>query len=761
MDTQTAQNLISLRITITGAVQGAGFRPFIYRLAAEHHLCGWVINNSQGVIIEAEGEEVRLKAFIREIKENPPPHVLIQSLEFSSIPIKHFTCFEIRESQDKGKKSALVLPDIATCPLCLAELFDPSNRRYLYPFINCTHCGPRFSIIENLPYDRPNTTMKSFIQCPDCEQEYRDPSNRRFHAQPNACPVCGPHVELWDHQGNILASQHKAIIKTAEAICSGQIVAVKGIGGFHLVVDARNEAAVAELRKRKRREEKPLALMAPSVDWIKQICQVSLMEENTLCSSAAPIVLLQKEKNPAIPVAASLSPGNPCLGVMLPYSPLHHILLKELGFGIVATSGNLTDEPICIDENEALNRLKDIADAFLIHNRPIKRNVDDSVLRIIMEQIFVLRRSRGYAPMPITLDEELPPLLAVGGHLKNTIAVSHGKNVFLSQHIGDLETNEAHETFLEITGSLQAMYEIKPGKIACDLHPGYLSTKYAEQSVIPKVKVQHHHAHVVSCMADNHLEGPVLGISWDGTGLGTDNTIWGGEFLLSTKSDFRRIAHFRSFPLLSGEQSIKKISRVAIGLLYEMMGEAVFSQTSLAPIRQHSQNELSLFNSMLTRKINSPAVCSAGRVFDAVAAILDIRQTVSFEGQGAIELENIINPGITDFYEFSILANGEPHLLDWEPVIRAILADINDAVPVPVISAKFHNALIESIVNIAKRVKQNTIVLTGGCFQNRYLLENSVRRLGEEGFCPYWHHQVPTNDGGIALGQIIIASGKE
>ncbi|MDW8241321.1 MAG: carbamoyltransferase HypF, partial [Acidobacteriota bacterium] len=514
-----------LRITIRGAVQGVGFRPFVYRLANEMGLPGWVLNSPQGVFIEVEGNAPELETFLLRIEREKPPRSFIQSLEYSFLDPVGYTTFEIRHSDESGEKTALVLPDIATCSDCLREIFDPTNRRHRYPFTNCTNCGPRFTIIEALPYDRPNTTMKHFAMCNECRSEYENPLDRRFHAQPNACPRCGPHLELWDAGGKVLASHHDALGGAAAAIRDGRIVAVKGLGGFHLIVDARNEDAVVCLRRRKHREEKPFALMYPHLECVKEHCIVSELEERLLLSPESPIVLLRRRSEGRIvrsAISPSVAPGNPYLGVMLPYTPLHHLLMAELGFPVVATSGNLSDEPICTDEQEALERLAGIADLFLIHNRPIARHVDDSVVRVMMGRELVLRRARGYAPLPIancgvTDSQGTPSLVqegtssptsmfAVGAHLKNTIAVSVGSQVFVSQHIGDLETAEAFEAFQRVIKSFHDLYNLRPSAVACDAHPDYLSTHYARRNGLPVISVQHHYAHVLSCMAENELE---------------------------------------------------------------------------------------------------------------------------------------------------------------------------------------------------------------------------------------------------------------
>ncbi|HLF84288.1 MAG TPA: carbamoyltransferase HypF, partial [Blastocatellia bacterium] len=636
------QQTMRLRISIRGAVQGVGFRPFIYRLASKARLAGWVNNSSQGVIVEVEGSREQLQSFLLRIDREKPPRSFIQSLESSFLDPVGYTKFEIRASDDSGEKTALVLPDIAVCSDCLADVIDPMNRRYLYPFTNCTNCGPRFTIIDALPYDRPNTTMRKFDMCVDCLLEYENPLDRRFHAQPNACPICGPHIELLASDRGVLSSHHDALLEAVAAIVHGMIVAVKGLGGFHMMVDAHNDAAVRRLRYRKHREEKPLALMYPDLDSIKSDCEVSDLEQRLLLSPESPIVLLRRK--PAIGnlqsgIAASVAPGNPYLGVMLPYTPLHHLLMSELGFPVVATSGNRSDEPICIDEHEALDRLKGIAEVFLVHNRPIARHVDDSIVRVMMGRELVLRRARGYAPLPVQLTQRAGPILAVGAHLKNSIAASTGNDVFISQHIGDLETREAFNAFERVIDSFKQLYELQPETVACDEHPGYLSTQFAKECGLRVVPVQHHFAHVLSCMAENRLQEPVLGVAWDGTGYGLDGTIWGGEFLQvpgmtpdaeDDPAPFQRVAHLRTFRLPGGEKAIKEPRRVAIGLLYELFGDAVFEMEELAPVRAFTPQERELLKAMLVKKFNSPVTSSAGRLFDAIASIAGLRQEVRF-----------------------------------------------------------------------------------------------------------------------------------
>ena len=725
------------------------------------------------MFIEIEGACEQLENFLIRLNAEKPPRCSIQSLESTWLDAAGYKNFEIRPSESSGGKSALVLPDIATCPDCLREMFDSKNRRYRYPFTNCTNCGPRFSIIESLPYDRANTAMKKFAMCPQCQAEHDDPRDRRFHAQPNACPDCGPQLQLWSATGEAIFGPNESIPAAVSAIRRGKIVAVKGVGGFHLLADARNENAIQLLRERKHREEKPFALMFPSLESVKAVCEVSPLEERLLCSPEAPIILLRQNKlairDPEFAIVTSVAPGNPNLGVMLPSNPLHHLLMAGLNFPVVATSGNLSDEPICTDEREALERLGGIADLFLVHNRPIVRHVDDSIVRVILDREMVLRRARGFAPLPITLNSQLAglnsrPVLAVGAHLKNSVALAVGKNIFISQHIGDLETEPANNAFRRVITDFENLYDAKPQIVAADLHPDYVSTKFADESGVSKrIGVQHHVAHVLSCMAENEIAPPLLGVSWDGTGFGADGTIWGGEFFQVTDIHIERIAYLRPFRLPGGDKAVREPRRPAIGLLYELFGETAFEMNQLPPFQDISPIESSALKGMLQRKLNSPPTSSMGRLFDAVASLINLRQQMRYEGQAAMELEFALDGIETDeAYELRIVESGlrneKPKMiLDWEPMIKSILADVKNDVSTGKISVKFHNALAEAIISVAKRFGLKRVALSGGCFQNRYLTERAVRRLREEKFQPYWHQRVPPNDGGIALGQVVAA----
>lgn len=743
-----------IKITIKGAVQGVGFRPFIYKLANSIGIKGYVLNTPQGVIIEAEEKKEILDNFIERIKKEKPSISLIQKISIENLEPVNYTDFKIKQSKLGGSPSAIVLPDIATCKECREEIFDINNRRYLYPFTNCTNCGPRYSIIESLPYDRTRTTMKNFVMCPECRAEYENPDDRRFHAQPNACPVCGPHVELWNPDGDILALDNEAILETVNEIKSGKILAIKGLGGFHLVVNALNDEAIKKLRKRKNREEKPFALMYPDIDYVKKYCYVSGVEEKLLLSAQSPIVLLKKKSE--CNITSEVAPLNPNLGIMLPYTPLHLILMRYLKTPIVATSGNLAEEPICIDENEALNRLKNIADLFLIHNRPIYRHIDDSIVREVLNEKFILRRARGFAPMPVIMENKnKKEILSVGGHLKNTIAVTKGSEVFISQHIGDLETKESFNSFSNTIEKFKEIYNIEPEEVICDLHPDYISAKYVKENYPNITPVQHHIAHILSVIAEYDLREPLLGVAFDGAGFGEDKTIWGGEFFLADEKNIKRFAHLRTFRLPGGESSFKDIYKSAFGVLYEIYGKDIFNYLP----EKISEKDFQVLKKMLEQKINSPVCSSVGRLFDAVAAVLGIRQIVSYEGQAAMELEFLINEIISDeSYKIEIVKMKNTMLLDWKEMFTHIIKDKKENVSLNMISVKFHNALVNAIVNVAKLSGEKNVVLSGGCFQNKYLLENTILKLRDNGFNVFWNKEVPANDGGISLGQIAYLS---
>jgi hydrogenase maturation protein HypF len=749
--TPTRGEHVRVLAEVRGTVQGVGFRPFAYRLAVGLGVTGWVMNSPGGAVLEVEGPPATVDEFLRRLRRDCTPPCRIDTIQHTFAAPAGYPSFEIRVSGRDGTRSVCVPPDLATCAACLRELFDPADRRYRYPFTNCTACGPRFTIVESLPYDRARTTLHRFTMCARCQAEYEDPGDRRFHAEPIACPDCGPHLELWDVAGRVVVAGGDALRLAADEIRRGRMVAVKGIGGFQLLCDARDAAAVAELRQRKGREEKPFAVMAPDLAAAADRCEVSVAEKRLLISPESPIVLLRRRGDGG--VAAAVAPGNPALGVMLPYTPLHHLLLADLRFPVVATSGNRSDEPICTDEREAQTRLAGIADVFLVHNRPIARPVDDSVVRVVLGRELVLRRARGYAPLPVAVREPLSPVLATGAHLKSTVALSAGNGVCLSQHLGDPETTAALEAFRRAAADLPRLHGVRPAAVACDLHPDYPSTRHARAMGLPVVAVQHHFAHVLACLADNGLSGPALGVAWDGTGHGSDGTAWGGEFLRVTDGGFERVAHLRTFRLPGGDRAAREPRRAALGVLHALFGADAL--TDHLPHGAFADGELRVLRSALDRGVNAPVTSSAGRLFDAVVSLVGLRQVGTFEGQAAMELEWAAEGVETDeAYPFTL----DGPVIEWGPAVRAVVADVARSAPVGGIAVRFHNMLIETVVAVARRVGERYVALTGGCFQNVYLLTRAVARLRAEGFEPLWHRHVPPNDGGIALGQVVAAA---
>lgn len=753
-------------ISVRGAIQGVGFRPFVYNLANRMHLNGYVKNTPSGVEIEVEGDDLSISRFIRMLETHRPPLAVIDSITYQEKPLRGFTRFEISESDEGSEVFTLVLPDIATCKECIDEVFTRGERRFNYPFTNCTNCGPRFTIIEKLPYDRRNTTMRGFRMCTLCRKEYLDPEDRRFHAQPIACPRCGPRVWLTDNKGMKLASDDESLSRTIQHIQNGMIVAVKGLGGFLLLCDARNETAVSTLRKRKYREEKPFAVMYPSLKMVKSDCEVSPAEAKTLLSPQSPIVLLRKRRRPS--VAENVAPLNPYLGVMLPYTPLYHILLRRLNTPVVATSGNMTDDPIAIDNDEAITRLGGIADYFLMHNRPIIRRVDDSVVRVFHGRLMILRRARGYAPLPLPVKNPgKGSILALGGHLKNTIAFTKKDRVFISQHIGDLETREAILSFREVIDSLPGLYRFIPDLIAVDLHPRYTSTLIGEELQKKWNKdlfhVQHHHAHIASCMLENGIDTSVLGVAWDGVGYGTDGYAWGSEFLISDYTEFERVAHILSFPLPGGEKCVRVISRSGLGMLYTLLGDEILeTKWRFLPVVQgYSEREITLLVNSMRSGLNSPMVYGMGRLFDGISSILGVRQSCSFEAQGAMELEFLAAEtyqrvsGVPP-YEYEITGE-KPMVLDWRPMLSQILDDMKTGVKRGRISLRVHATLVRMIYEIAGRCRIRELVLSGGVFQNTLLLGLIMKDPQAKMFKIYTHSRIPPNDGCISAGQCAIA----
>ena len=753
------------RAQVKGIVQGVGFRPFVYQLASRLGLKGYVTNTPEGVDIEVEGSHEEISRFFKELLEKPPPLAHISSLEWGQIPPRGETRFLILNSRTKGERSTLISPDVCVCPDCLAEMRDPADRRYRYPFINCTNCGPRYTIIMDIPYDRASTTMKKFTMCEDCRREYHDPDDRRFHAQPNACWVCGPKVSLHHKDGRPIHVQDP-IRHTASLLGQGHIVAIKGLGGFHLAVDARNHKAVSRLRRRKHREEKPLAVMVRDLETARRLVHIDEAEASLLTSPQRPIVLLRKRRFHGL--SPQVSPKNKYLGVMLPYTPLHYLLMEAGPEILVMTSGNMTDEPINIENDAAFDNLSHIADFFLIHDRDIYLRSDDSVLRVIEGEPRQIRRSRGYVPMPLFLPsfaKEMPSVLALGGEMKNTVCLTKRELAFLSQHIGDMENLETYEFFQLTIKHLQTVLEITPQIIAHDLHPDYLSTRYAgERSDLPLEPVQHHHAHIVSCMAEHGLRGPVIGLALDGTGYGLDGRIWGGEFLLADLVSFVRKGHLRYIPLPGGDLAARYPWRMGLMYLFEAFGDDLFD-LPIPFIRNLDLDDSTLVLTMAQKGLNSPLTSSCGRLFDAVSAILCIRNKNAYEGQAAMELEMAQAGRSTETYPFDI---SEEHqsgealwILDPRPTIRALVDDIIKGIEKGIISRKFHNTLIGLFTELCLRLRDHTgideVAMSGGCFQNATLLTGLSRSLKGHGFEVYTHRLVPANDGGLALGQALCA----
>ena len=757
-----------MRISVRGMVQGVGFRPFVYRLAHKYSLAGWVRNTSGNVQIEVEGKEESIDGFLAGLKTEAPPMASIEEIAIVPLPPKGYASFEIRKSHAEEGKYQLVSPDIATCQACKKEILSLSDRRYHYPFTNCTNCGPRFTIIEDIPYDRPRTTMRRFQMCPECQREYDDPLDRRFHAQPNACPKCGPSLELVDSKGSPIKCSD--VIQTASGLLKeGKILAIKGLGGFHLACDATNDEAVKVLRDRKKRPYKPLAVMMTSLQEIKQHCFVSSEEERLLLSPQCPIVLLRWKGESS--VSHEVAPGLKYLGVMLPYTPLHHLLLREANLPLVMTSGNLSEEPICKDNDEALRRLGGIADYFLLHNRDIYAKYDDSVYIVERGNPQAIRRARGYAPYPIFLPFKARQVLACGAELKNTFCLTKDQHAFLSQHIGDMENEETLEHFENTIELYKRLFRIKPEIIAYDLHPEYLATKYAVElkaqggQGLRFIPVQHHHAHLVSCLVENNVQQPAIGVAFDGTGYGADGTIWGGEFLVADWKCFERAGHLEYVPMPGGAAAISKPYRMALSYLYTLLGQDV-SLEGLPILSEINPNELALIKRQLERRLNSPLTSSAGRLFDAISALVGVRGTVDYEAQAAIELEmlapNEVSKLDSDLYPFSIVGEEGCKVVKLGELISAVAEEVKNRVPVPIISARFHKTMAQIIVQmcqlIAKETGINLVALSGGVFQNRLLFRLTTEALQGEGFQVLTHRLVPCNDGGISLGQAVIAN---
>jgi hydrogenase maturation protein HypF len=759
--------IMRTQILVRGIVQGVGFRPYIFLLARRRALKGQVSNNAYGVFIELEGEAKAIEQFVGEIELYPPPLSIIESVERQdNLTPVHYEDFRIVESDAKGEKFTPISADIAVCKDCLKEMFDPQNRRYRYPFINCTNCGPRFTIIEDVPYDRAQTTMREFPMCRICRSEYENPADRRFHAEPIACSHCGPRLSLADAQGQLLSLDiidgEDEIHRARELLLNGNILAIKGIGGFHLACDALNSEAVENLRHRKYREDKPFAMMASSVDVIRQYCIVSQAEEELLRSLRRPIVLLHRRTDAEIP--HQIAPNVRRLGFMLPYAPLHYLLFEDLDRPLVMTSANLSDEPICYEDSEAFTRLPAVADYFLFHNRRIHIRTDDSVTRVVGGREMIVRRSRGYAPAPIkTAFQFTREILACGAELKNTFCLARDSYAFVSHHIGDLENLETLRSFTEGIEHYQRLFNLHPEVVAYDYHPEYLSTKYALalEDIETKIAVQHHHAHIASCMADNRIEGEVIGIAMDGLGFGTDNKFWGGEFFVAGFMQAERIAHLDYIPMPGGAKAIREPWRMAAAFLHRTMGDD-FLKLDVDFVHNMNYQSWTALRGMMAKGTNSPETSSMGRLFDALASLLGLRNVANYEGQAAIELEAIAGKNISTAYEFGLDEKGS--IIKAETVIKQVVEDLLVGVSAREVSAKFHNGVAELIVQVARNVREqrhlNRVVLSGGVFQNIFLLERVCRRLQCEAFEVFTHNRVPTNDGGISLGQAVIANAR-
>jgi len=783
-------------IEVSGIVQGVGFRPYVYRLAFERHLAGFITNTAAGVSIEVEGPAESVEDFVSRLPAEAPPLARITQLAAHEIPACADGEFRILPSRLGEDRRVLISPDVAICDDCLRELFDASDRRFHYPFINCTNCGPRYTIVRDIPYDRALTSMAAFPMCDDCQREYDDPLDRRFHAQPNACWKCGPQVELWDGEGKHIKIADP-IAEAAAHLQKGYVVAVKGLGGFHLAVDAMNPAAVSRLREGKRRVEKPFAIMAADLKTVGDFCLLDDASRALLGSPERPIVLLRKKFIGArhgeplhefsAPIAELVAPFNREYGVFLPYTPLHYLLFAAGRFeALVMTSGNISEEPIAIDNAEAVARLRGIADFFLVHNRDILLRCDDSVVRAsqavapLSERrlaghgpaLQLIRRSRGYVPVPVFLDQDLPPILAVGGELKNTVCLTKGRHAFLSQHIGDLENLESYGFFETTISRFKRILEVEPRLLAYDLHPDYFSTRWAlGQTGLERVGVQHHHAHIASCMAENHLEGKVIGIALDGTGYGTDGAVWGGEVLLATYADFERIAHLDYVPMPGGAAAITEPWRMAVSYLHKHFGEALWGLEIPfvreldvgahrdAPLRRQA----AVLVRMAERGVNSPLTSSCVRLFDAVSALAGIRKRVNYEAQAAIELEAAI-AGESEGagYPFDLRPERSGWIIDTRPLFEALVNDLKHSVPAGIISRRFHEGFVDVLARVANLIHERTgvknICLSGGSFQNVFLLENLKRKLEADGLNVFTHSEVPCGDGGLSLGQALVAA---
>jgi hydrogenase maturation protein HypF len=751
-----------LFLKVEGIVQGVGFRPFVYNQAVFFNLKGWINNNSDGVYIDIEGQEEKLNNFIYNLKHKKPSLARIENIIIEEKEFVNYKDFEIRESERNNKRITLISPDMATCEECIKDITSPSNKRYKYPFTNCTNCGPRFSIIKSIPYDRDNTTMKKFNMCEKCYEEYTDSANRRFHAQPNACKDCGPHLWIEDSNG-VKVETNDVLGVVRQKLKEGKIFAMKGLGGFHLVCDAKNEEAVKLLRSRKKRPHKSFAVMIKDIESVKKYCYVNMEEERVLTGTRKPIVILDQADN--YDLSQAIAPNQKTLGVMLPYTPLHYLLFEDNIEALIMTSANVNGLPLEYRNESAIEKLGNIADYFLLHNRDIYVPIDDSVIKIVNNEVCMIRRARGYVPEPIKMDN-IKEILAFGSNMKNTFCIAKENFLFLSQYNGDLENIETIEHYKNNIEHFKNIFHFTPKYIACDMHPNYASSEYAYNSALPKIEVQHHHAHIVSCLAENNVSRKVIGIAYDGTGYGTDGRIWGGEFLLCDNKEFTRLGHLDNIKMPGGERAIKEPWRMAVSHIYKMFKSKVWNEYNINTqikemlIKLYGDKAINVM-SMIEADINCPETSSMGRFFDAVSSLIGIRDSITYEGQAAIELETIASQKSLDFYDYDI-AQGEGYIVKTEKIIAGIIKDKFIGEQSCIISDKFHNTIIKFSKEICKLIREDTgineVALSGGVFQNSYLLKNLINELENEKFIVYTNKLIPTNDGGVALGQIIIAN---
>jgi len=746
--------IVRRHFLIRGIVQGVGFRPFVYQLATGLQLAGWVLNDSRGVEVEVEGPRDRIDLFARRLRQEAPPLAVISDFRTTDLKPGGDAGFRILPSRQADLVEAQIAPDTFVCEDCLQELFDSGDRRFRYAFINCTNCGPRYTIIQGVPYDRPLTTMADFPMCPDCQAEYDDPASRRFHAQPNACPVCGPRLELLDGAGQPLSGD--PVERAAEQLRQGRIVAVKGLGGYHLAADARSDRALEILRRRKARDEKPFALMVRDMEQVRALAFADPVEERLLTGCERPIVLLRRR--PDARISPLVAPRNRYLGVMLPYTPLHYLLLESFE-ALVMTSANFSDEPILYRDEEALERLGEVADAFLTHNRRIHVRADDSIARVMAGKALLIRRARGFVPRPVLLPEELPPVLAVGAELKNTLCLTRRDRAFLGQHLGDLKNAEALASLEQVRAHLESVLDIHPEAVAHDLHPDYLSTRFAESlDAMPRIAVQHHHAHLVSCLAEHGRTGPAIGVIFDGIGLGDDGTVWGGEFLVGDARGYRRAAHLMPVPMPGGDAATREPWRMAVSWLQTAFED---DWPDIPLVRSMDEGEVRLLRQMMARGLNSPLTSSCGRLFDAVAALCGLRDRVSYEGQAALELEMAIDRDRVERLYPWTLSGDDPLRLDVRPLVRGVVEDVLACCAAGEIACRFHLSLARAVTDVCIRLSDRTglktVVLSGGVFQNRFLTEALSGCLESRGLEVLRHSLVPPNDGGLALGQAVVA----